>query len=236
MNRKPDILAELQQLAPTLAALPNQQVFAVPEGYFEQLSGQIVFEINKSEQLLPEVPAGYFDGLADSILGRIKAEAAADAQLSAAEELAGLSPTLAAIGKKMPYQTPRNYFDGLAQQVVATTENKEAKVVRMAPRRQWFKYAAAACVIGLLGFFAVRVLTPKTTVSPDQNTEIAKRHKDAMNLNIEAALQTVSTAEAENFLCENGLVACNEPKDENLQKELSEISEEDIEAFLNAQN
>lgn len=52
------------------------------------------------------VPDGYFDGLAASILLRVKALDAG----TAVAELEILSPLLAGISKKMPYTVPDNYF------------------------------------------------------------------------------------------------------------------------------
>jgi hypothetical protein len=72
------------------------------------------------------VPDGYFDGLANSILAKIKGEMA----VSASEEIAGLSPLLAGISRKIPYSIPDNYFsfntDGLQ---AFTSENEESLVL-----------------------------------------------------------------------------------------------------------
>ncbi|MBD0375726.1 MAG: hypothetical protein ICV51_08880 [Flavisolibacter sp.] len=59
------------------------------------------------------VPEFYFDNFASSVLARIKGEQA----VTAAEELQQLSPVLAAIPKKMPYETPENYFTGIADEL-----------------------------------------------------------------------------------------------------------------------
>ena len=52
------------------------------------------------------VPEGYFEGLAGSILAKIKEQDA-----PAAAEIASLSPLLAGISRKMPYSLPDQYFD-----------------------------------------------------------------------------------------------------------------------------
>lgn len=59
------------------------------------------------------VPVGYFDGLADQVMRRIKALESADA----VEELESLSPLLSSISKKMPYSTPKGYFEELGKQL-----------------------------------------------------------------------------------------------------------------------
>ncbi len=51
------------------------------------------------------VPEGYFEGLRASVMARIK-----DAEETAAGETENLSPLLAGISRKMPFEVPANYF------------------------------------------------------------------------------------------------------------------------------
>jgi len=60
------------------------------------------------------VPAGYFEGLADQILNRIKALEAVDAK----EELAYLSPLLSSVSKELPYSVPAGFFQNLKEDVL----------------------------------------------------------------------------------------------------------------------
>ena len=55
---------------------------------------------NHDPQNFYAVPAGYFEGLADQILNRIKALEANDAK----DELSYLSPFLSKVSKEMPYE------------------------------------------------------------------------------------------------------------------------------------
>lgn len=70
--------------------------------------------LKTDNQPLYTVPAGYFEGLADQVLGRIKALEAH----SATEELAHLSPLLSGIGKTMPYQVPAGYFEEVEERMI----------------------------------------------------------------------------------------------------------------------
>jgi len=88
------------------------------------------------------VPAGYFEGLAAQVLERIKALETSDP----AEELNQISPFLAKLSKKMPYAAPQGYFD---QPVSIPREAKPARVVSFGDRN-WFKYAAAAVITGII--------------------------------------------------------------------------------------
>jgi hypothetical protein len=67
------------------------------------------------------VPAGYFEGLADQILNRIKALEATNAK----EELTYLSPLLSNVSKKMPYTVPAGFFQDLSDGVLKKISEHE---------------------------------------------------------------------------------------------------------------
>jgi hypothetical protein len=80
MNNRDNIQDELNGLNSDLPANANQPPLSVPEGYF--------------------------DGLAAAVLARVKA----GAEISAAAEIAELSPLLAGISRTMPYEVPESFF------------------------------------------------------------------------------------------------------------------------------
>src|SRR6187200_913677 len=67
------------------------------------------------------VPAGYFEGLADQILNRIKALEAANAK----DELKYLSPFLSNVSKEMPYAVPAGFFQSLSEDVLKKISEHE---------------------------------------------------------------------------------------------------------------
>jgi hypothetical protein len=69
---------------------------------------------NRAPQNVYEVPTGYFEGLANLVLNRIKALEANDA----VEELDYLSPVLSRLSKEMPYSTPAGYFEDLEDRLM----------------------------------------------------------------------------------------------------------------------
>ena len=69
---------------------------------------------NHDPQNIYAVPAGYFEGLADQILNRIKALEASNAK----DELSYLSPFLSNISKEMPYSVPAGFFQDLSEDVL----------------------------------------------------------------------------------------------------------------------
>ncbi len=66
--------------------------------------------INHGAQNIYTVPTGYFEGLAEQIMSRIKALESSNAK----EELAYLSPLLSKVSKEIPYEVPADYFQNLS--------------------------------------------------------------------------------------------------------------------------
>jgi hypothetical protein len=69
---------------------------------------------NISPQNFYEVPDGYFEGLANQILNRVKALDASNAK----DELEFLSPALSSIAKEMPFTVPIDYFENLSEKLM----------------------------------------------------------------------------------------------------------------------
>lgn len=91
MTTKETILQELNELNSPLVKLTGTEVYTVP--------------------------AGYFEGLAEAVMNRIKALEAA----TPADELAHLSPFLAKLSKSMPYTIPAGYFESLQENIEYAT-------------------------------------------------------------------------------------------------------------------
>ena len=130
MEARIDILNELRELSPLIAGMEKLNVFTVPTGYFEGLTGHILelvkgeekgFLTDLSKQRSFEVPAGYFDGLADTIMAKIKA----GQNENAAEELRGLSPMLYSIQNENVFEVPQGYFAGLPAAILNKAQQNE---------------------------------------------------------------------------------------------------------------
>ena len=67
------------------------------------------------------VPVGFFEGLADQILNRIKAIDATNAK----DELKYLSPLLSNVSKEMPYSVPAGFFQNLSEDVLKNISEHE---------------------------------------------------------------------------------------------------------------
>lgn len=105
------ILNELKNIAPTLATASRQMPFEVPAGYFEQLADSMLAQVN-----VTAVPSGYFDNFADNMLALVR-------QQEAQQELTNVAPTVAGLSRQMPYSVPAGYFDSL-QPMAATAAHE----------------------------------------------------------------------------------------------------------------
>lgn len=100
MNSKKAIQEELEALGSKLPVENAQPVFDLPEGYFENFAASVLAKVKGVEH-----------------------------ELSAAEELNGLSPLLAGLPRTTPYTVPENYFSNLSQTIPALITEDEAPVM-----------------------------------------------------------------------------------------------------------
>lgn len=99
MTQRDNILQELKELQSRLADSTPGNIYSIPEGYF--------------------------DGLADQVMRRIKALEATNA----VDELTLLSPVLSKLSKKMPYTIPAGYFEEMEISLISSvsTGSQSAK-------------------------------------------------------------------------------------------------------------
>ncbi|NSL88899.1 hypothetical protein [Chitinophaga solisilvae] len=226
MNRESYIITELEQLVPG-AGWPAEAPFTAPAGYFAQLPAAVLQRIQEEEtppvqSVKPShpfsVPSGYFDALPKAILQRL--HTAAD---PIQEELATLSPLLAAIPRQMPFSAPAGYFDTLKPATPATPA--PMRTVHRNITGTWLKWAVAACLVAFTGTTALIFLQKENS------------------FNIERQLEGVSDQDIVNYLqthtdaFDNDIFfASTDGKDqasEDLQKKLEEeIPADAIEKYL----
>lgn len=130
MEKRDDILNELQTISPLLAGFDKVNVFTVPQSYFDSILPTVLACINEDEntraasidtEKLQKVPEGYFTTLANTILDKIKQPE------SVQEELSTLSPTLAAVGNKNVFEVPQGYFNSTEQDVFNKIKQETVK-------------------------------------------------------------------------------------------------------------
>lgn len=199
MENRNEILNELKEISPLLAGLEKENLYTVPEGYFEGVAGnllQVVQDENAgllkhiSRQQQGAVPEGYFDNLAAGILEKIKAQQ---------EEY----PVLAGISKENVYTVPAGYFDGLGSTILSKVQEPQGKLVQMGGKgNSWFKYAAAAVFTGMIALGVYKFTGSSNSTSLDAVTKeglsIAKQHT------FEAEFSRVTDEDIIKYLQTNG--------------------------------
>ncbi len=231
-------MEELHLLSPAVSALPKQIPYSAPVGYFEALaenSMQLIREIGLSaaeetaglspllngldKQMPYTVPQGYFNGIEERML-----KAVTGAEQTAKEELESISPLLSGLKKDMPFNVPQGYFENMA--AGKPEEKQTAKVITLSSKK-WFKYAAAAILVGVIATTSI-LLIKKDTIDPDKNSFAW----------IEKNTKKVSTDEIENFvkLTDETLgqkeVLVNADKLVEVKDLIKDIPEKDIQDFL----
>jgi len=138
-----DILRELRELAPKLAALQKSNPYRVPEGYFVNFANEIVKKTSLSEtreelkaiapelsaikkEVLADAPHTYFQGFPEYILKNIRKQEVAD-------ELLKEAPTLAALNKVNTLQVPANYFSQLPQNILENIKTGQVSSKETSP-------------------------------------------------------------------------------------------------------
>jgi hypothetical protein len=237
-----DIIQELRDLNSVLFDYPGGTSYTVPAGYFEGFADLVLNRIhalkaaNVKEELnylspflnslsrenSYSVPEGYFDELPESLMSVIRKH---EDYQTADEELSLLSPLLSGINKRNPYSVPEGYFENFGKDVNLKSENKPvAKTVSMV-NRKWFRFAAAAVVIGFVAMTGISLFF-NGSVSVSNPHEWVKEN-----------LKKVSTDEINSFVqpadeqSANAITASAKTAD--IKELMKDVSDKDIQNFLN---
>ncbi|MBI5370626.1 MAG: hypothetical protein HZA79_01230 [Sphingobacteriales bacterium] len=243
MTQRDNILEELRDSQSPLANDGGENVYVVPAGYFEGLAEQVLRRIRASasataaEELghlspllsqLPKtmpysVPAGYFEGLESTLV-----PAAMYGEQDAKEELENSSPLLSGLKKEMPYSVPAGYFENLVRKEKPLAQ-PAAKIVSLGSRN-WFRYAAAAVVTGVIVLTVVLFNGKSVTINPNENShEWVKKNTEKIKTdNIEEFIQL--TTEEERGGQES--IAATEPKIKEVKELIKDIPETELRDFL----
>jgi hypothetical protein len=157
---------ELKQASTLLSNAGKQIAFSVPDGYFENFAEKLIRRIKAEqassvseelENLSPllsslsrkvpfSMPEGYFAGLSDNVLTGVQAVEFVN------EELENLSPLMNGLKDINVYEAPEGYFESFSDTVLNKIQShpQQAKVISIAKRKNWLRYAAAAAVIGVI--------------------------------------------------------------------------------------
>lgn len=245
MTQNNNILQELNELGSSLAKVTPQNIYTVPDGYFDGLAQQVMNRIklleaeNAREELrflspmlssiskeTPySLPVGYFDNLEEKLIQSVRE--GSDYQ-TAKEEINTLSPLLGGLNKQMPYSLPQNYFETLVGDISNKLNNKtETKVVSISSRK-WLRYAAAAVVTGVIALAGFLY----TNLNSDPTKSFAKFEK---KLNKE--IKKTSDKELNDFIQFTAAGLTGEEKVQTSPKEevidmLKDVPDTELKKFL----
>ena len=200
MERSSEILTELLEIAPFLG---RAGVFSTPYA----------------------IPVGYFQDFADILMYRIRFEAEGFGEInsvSAPEEIVEISPLLAGLKNKNPYQVPDGYFEVLNTKFPIkenvppklTALPRTNKTKRISIPMRIVRYAAAACIVGMLGIFTFKI-------THNQNM-------DPIN-----GLTTISDQDMANYL-DSDDIHWTPDNTTNLQTSTVDLSDNDIHDLLSS--
>ena len=242
MSQKDNILQELNELKSNLGAIDSKKLYSVPVGYFDELASQVLNRIkaieaatskeelnylsptlnNFTRQLPFSVPQGYFEALNENLIQNVIKNNLAQ---TPKEELENLSPLLSSLNKEMPFAVPKGYFDELSSST-KHKENKQATKIFSITYRKWFRYAAAAVVIGIVTLTGFLLLgdekEPGVKALAKLSRDIKKMdetQKDNLMDFVDAGMSGQETAQA------------NPATNSEVKKLLQGISEEELTDF-----
>jgi hypothetical protein len=189
------------------------------------------------------VPGDYFNHFAEILMNRIRSEGNENSEqlqreISSFDEIKEISPLLAGLQKKMTFQAPEGFFESL--EVIIPSESISGKEVSApsiaAPMNpaihktrvisfpfRIIRYAAAACIIGMIGITTFQIAN-------HQNTDPIK------------SLTSISDQDMANFLDEDdihwtpGLSSSSETvsvefSDNDIHELLSGVPDEELEQY-----
>ena len=230
-----------------LSIAKHQTTYSVPEGYFDQLSNQLLLQVSKpvaDAGTMPSVPEGFFDGFANSVLAKIKAAEQAETQAAVndADAEDALPAIFSKISKEMPYEVPTGYFDNTIN--IPSDTKETGKIIPLKPKKNnWFKYAAAVVAAGLMVTSVINMNSgndevPAIQVASAQmptSIDIDDEGTDAVDSEFVAMLAQLDNAtldndEKEEINTKN--VIGEDIMADDIESSLKNISDSDLVAFL----
>lgn len=235
MNNNNNILNELQQISQAVATIEQVTPYNVPSGYFEGLADSIVAQVRlaslKEAGALPQYVVP--DAYFDNLPSQIL-QKVKEAELlqTPFEELEAHATLLNTVSKEMPYKVPVNYFDNLPS--IITSRQTRSKVVSLS--RQWFAYLSAAVVAGIMVTGAYMF-----TDSSRQSSDDFGSFKTSGSVDVKESVSKLSEDDIVNYLSAHPPISDPSQATENsvepdIQNSINSMTEEEIQQYLKETN
>ena len=224
-----DIIQELNNLGSSLPTARIENVYAVPEGYFNEFAAQVqslIWLSSMSKENPYKIPEGYFEDLADKIMNSIRKHP--DYRTSK-EELATISPLLESLNKRPVYSVPQGYFENF--KITTTRERSAVSRVVSLPRRRWVTYAAAAVVIGIIALASLMVYNNNRQTNTAGTAPLAKFEKEVKKIDdlksTDNLIEFMDAGLNEKELASNHKTSATE----DVQRLLKDVSTDELKEF-----
>jgi hypothetical protein len=221
--------------------LSKQIPYSIPAEYFDSLPEKILKKVKAleagnaveelaslspllskiSKQIPYTVPSGYFDNLEKKPEQTI----ISDKDQTADEELESISPLLSGLKKHTTFTVPEGYFENFKITIAKETPGSKTKVIAITSRK-WFRYAAAALVIGFVATIGLLLLNKPERIDPSTKSFdwVQKNMKKVSTDDINAFVELTSAGTPD--------IVKTVSKDE-INKLLKDVSDKEIQDFLN---
>jgi hypothetical protein len=224
-----DIIQELNDLGSSLPTEKLENVYSVPEGYFDAFASKVqslLWLTSLPKQNPFRVPERYFDDLADQILDGIRNHP--DYRTSK-EELTTISPLLESLNKRPVYSVPQGYFENF--KVPATPGQKADSRVVSLRQHKWFRYAAAAVVTGIIALAGLMVYNNNNHTNSTGTTPLAKFEKEVKKIDdvksTDNLIEFMDAGLNEKELASNHKISATE----DVQRLLKDVSTDELKEF-----
>jgi hypothetical protein len=172
------------------------------------------------------LPQDYFDSFPTRLMDAILNE-------GAKQDLTELSPLLKSLKHENPYTIPEGYFNNLKVEI----PRNQAPVIGMKRVGSWVKYAAAACLLGIIAtiFFVSKIENGNQLADLPKEVETfqQKISPDAIAMYLEE-MDNLSVAETnENEQVETASNLLVDMSRETIKEILQEIPDKDISLYMN---
>lgn len=184
---------------------------------------QVVAQLPKNNPF--SLPQDYFDSFPARMMETILNE-------GSEQDLTELSPLLKSLKHENPYTIPEGYFNNLKVEI----QMNQAPVIGMNRLGSWVKYAAAACLLGIIAtvFFVSNTENRNQLASRSKEAETfqQKVSPDAIAMYLEEMddLSVVETNENEQVDSASNLLV--DMSRETIKEILEEIPDKDIELYM----
>jgi hypothetical protein len=252
MNEKINILKELKEVnAATLMGADNRNYYSVPEGYFNELPGNVltyVFVKSLPATNPYTIPEGYFENLPAIILDKINVasfgfndknvfsvpdgyfNSLADNILkkikepvfkSAQQELNEISPLLSRIPKTNVYSVPENYFGELDPLAATGNVKQETKIISIGSTRRKWLNYAAAACIAAFAFTGGYFYFSNSKTKNPSAPSLSQ-------INVQKEISVLSDDEISNYLKDNNNIAVYTNIGDDDQQQQSNMDVQDL--------